>query len=304
MPGYYKGIGIQGKILGGNMKEKINCVRIGERDYPGRLSPLINKPEVLYYLGNLPDDNLPSAAVIGARACSNYGRVIAEDIGQTLSNAGIQVISGLARGIDTYGALGALKGKTPTYAVLGSGVNICYPAENAELFHEILNNGGGIISEYPPDTKPLSWHFPMRNRIISGLSDKIIVVEAKEKSGSLITVEWALEQGKDILAVPGRVGDALSSGCNRLIKTGAGIISSMETLLEEFYLEYQKNSQKMDELEGDLKIIYNCLELQPKSLNEIAIESKFDYGKVISLLLKLQQIGYVKQPVENYFVRG
>ena len=198
-------------------KQGIKVVSVNDRDYPAKLLPYDHRPEYLFYKGRLPDRDKPVVAMVGARACSNYGRKMARALARELSENGVQIISGMARGIDTYSQIGALEGGTPTFAVLGSGVDVCYPTENIELYNDILKNGG-IISEYPPGAGPIAWHFPLRNRIISGLSDKVIVVEAREKSGSLITVEWALEQGKDVMAVPGRVGEKLSDGCNRLIR--------------------------------------------------------------------------------------
>ena len=210
----------------------IKFVCIEDLEYPKRLLPYEHKPFFLYYRGKLPDMDRPIVSIVGARACSGYGRNMAKMLGEKLSDYGVQIVSGMARGIDTFAQLGALNGESATFGVLGCGVDICYPTENIELYENILKKGG-IISEYLPGTKPNSWHFPQRNRIISGISDIVVVVEAKEKSGSLITVEWALEQGKNIMAVPGRVGDKLSSGCNRLIKTGAGIVTSEKDILHE-----------------------------------------------------------------------
>ena len=193
-------------------KNNIKFVSVDDENYPEKLIPFDHKPYFLFYKGKLPDENATAVAMVGARACSNYGRNMAKKIGKELSERGVQVISGMARGVDTYSQLGAIEGGMSTYAVLGSGVDICYPVENIELYGDIINNGG-IISEYPPGSSPEGWHFPQRNRIISGLADKIVVIEARENSGSLITVEWALEQGGDVMAVPGRVDDKLSQGC-------------------------------------------------------------------------------------------
>ncbi len=285
---------------------KMNGIRVvkkGEANYPQKLMPYANKPEFLFYKGSLPDNGKASVAMIGARACSDYGRTMAKTIAGDLSAAGVQIISGMARGIDTYSQLGALEGNAPTFAVMGCGVDICYPAENMELYHNIIAHGGGIISEYPPGVEPKPWHFPMRNRIISGLSDKIVVIEAKEKSGSLITVEWALEQGKDVMALPGRVGELLSIGCNRLIKTGAGIVTSSEDILEELHMEKVAPDKKTVAVAEEFRPIYEALELQPKSLYEIMERADCDYTTAVSILLKLQLMGIIEQPVENYYVR-
>jgi DNA processing protein len=258
----------------------------------------------LFYKGKLPDDNIPTVAMVGARACSNYGRNMAKIIGKELSEKGVQIISGMARGIDTYSQLGALEGRTATFAVLGCGVDICYPTENVELYADIIKNGG-ILSEYPPGSAPEKWHFPQRNRIISGLSDKTVVVEAKERSGSLITVEWALEQGKDVMAVPGHIGERLSHGCNRLIRAGAGIITCVEDILLDLKFEvvHEADKEKPNEktLEKDFLLLYSELSLQPKNVYELIENTGIIYEKIVGMLLKLQLEGLIEQPYENYF---
>lgn len=288
----------------------INFVTVDDSDYPKKLMPYDHKPYYLFYKGRLPDESKPVMAMVGARACSDYGRKIARKMSKELSEKGVQVISGMARGIDTYSALGALEGMSPTFAVLGCGVDICYPTENIELYNDILKNGG-IISEYPPGDKPLPWHFPQRNRIISGLSDKIVVVEAKEKSGSLITVEWGLEQGKDIMAVPGRIGEKLSSGCNRLIKAGAGIITSVDDIAREIFPDFKyvvfrgEKHINIEEkpLEKDLGLLYSELGLRPKSVYELMENTGLEYGVLAEKLLQLQLMGLAEQTSENYFSR-
>ena len=210
----------------------IHVVERGERDYPARLLEIPDPPERLYVLGRLPEENLPSVAIIGARECSEYGSYVAARLGECMGRNGIQVISGMARGIDGIGQTAALDAGGSSFAVLGSGVDVCYPARNRRLY-ERLRERGGVLSEYPPGTPVLSRNFPPRNRIVSGLADAVVVVEAREKSGTLITVDMALEQGKEVYAVPGRVTDALSSGCNRLVKLGAAVLLDPEELAEE-----------------------------------------------------------------------
>lgn len=188
----------------------------GRADYPVRLGMIYDAPHILYYKGHLPDA-APSVAIIGARACSAYGRQIAEMFGRELARAGVQVVSGLATGIDTFGQRASAEAGGRTFAVLGSGVDVCYPRSNIGLYADTMIHGG-ILSEYPPGTKPSAGNFPVRNRIISALADVVVVVEARRRSGTLITVDAALEQNKDIMAVPGRVGDVLSEGCNYLLK--------------------------------------------------------------------------------------
>lgn len=210
----------------------IRVVERGERDYPARLLEIPDPPERLYVLGRLPEEKIPSVAIIGARECSEYGSYVAARLGECMGRNGIQVISGMARGIDGIGQTAALDAGGSSFAVLGSGVDVCYPARNRRLY-ERLRERGGVLSEYPPGTPALSRNFPPRNRIVSGLADAVVVVEAREKSGTLITVDMALEQGKEVYAVPGRVTDALSSGCNRLVKLGAAVLLDPEELAEE-----------------------------------------------------------------------
>lgn len=287
-------------------KDNIHFVCIEDKNYPQRLFPYNHKPYFLFYKGKLPDDSLPVVAMVGARACSGYGRNMAKNLARELSENNVQIISGMARGIDTYSGLGALEGRTPVFAVLGCGVDICYPTENIELYDNILKNGG-IISEYPPGSPPAAWHFPQRNRIISGLSDKVVVIEAKEKSGSLITVEWALEQGKDVMAVPGRVGDRLSSGCNRLIKNGAGLVTSAEDIMEELkYVVFNKANNKgaiEKTLEKEFLLLYSELSLQPKNIYELIEATGLKYERLVEMLLQLQLRGLIEQPSYNCYSR-
>ena len=209
--------------------------------YPARLKKLKNPPYGLYYLGNLPEEGVMAAAIIGARECSEYGRYMAEAFAGRLARAGVIIISGMARGIDGIAQQAAVDGRGATFAVLGSGVDVCYPVSNKPLYEEILRTGGGILSVFPPGTGPQKRNFPERNRIVAGLADLLLVVEARQKSGTWITVDMALEQGKNVYAVPGRLTDRLSDGCNLLIRQGAGIALSPEDLLQE--MRVLKNRQ-------------------------------------------------------------
>ena len=214
------------------MAENIHYIRRNSDYFPLRFEGLSAVPQGLYCIGSLPDDNIPSVAVVGARSCSSYGRKTAFALGKFLAEHGVQVISGMAMGIDSSAQEGALAAGGKTFAVLGCGVDICYPRTSYAVY-DALAVRGGIIAEVEPGTKPLAYNFPRRNRIISALSDIVIVVEAREKSGSLITVDCALEQGRTVYAVPGRLGDRLSDGCNYLIAQGAGILWSFEAVMEE-----------------------------------------------------------------------
>lgn len=212
-------------------RRRIRYVWAGETDYPKRLRQIEDPPFGIYVRGRLPEEKKPSVGIVGARMASAYGRRAARFFAGRLAAAGIQIVSGMARGIDGIAGRSALEEGNASFAVLGGGVDICYPEENRDLY-EALGERGGLISEYRPGVQPENRFFPPRNRLISGLSDLILVVEAKDRSGTLITVDRALEQGKDVWAVPGRIEDCCSSGCNRLIRQGAGIALSPELILE------------------------------------------------------------------------
>ena len=274
--------------------------------YPEQLRNIVDAPYSLYVKGKLPDFSKKRVAIVGARMCSDYGKTMAERIAEKLACCGAEVISGMARGIDAYGHIGALKAGGDTFAVLGCGVNVCYPRTNQKLYESILAKGG-IISEYPPDTEPIAQLFPARNRIISALSDVVVVVEAKERSGSLITADFALEQGKDIYAVPGRSTDALSQGCNNLIRQGAGILNSVEDFAKDLELcmkvdAVQENFNKLL-LEKDESLVYACLSLRPKSMEELLKKTGFEMPQMADVLQRLIQKDFITESFKNYYIR-
>ena len=216
------------------MKEKnIQILTIKDEDYPYLLKQIYDPPSVIYIMGNKKILSQNGIAIVGSRNCSLYGQKIAKYLSYQLAKKGIHIISGLARGIDTFSHIGTLQAKGKTIAVLGSGLDVIYPPENAKLAEKIVESGGCLVSEYIVGTKPLGEHFPARNRIISGLASGVVVVEASEKSGSLITVDFALEQGKNVYAVPGNINSPNSLGTNALIKQGAKIVTSIEDILED-----------------------------------------------------------------------
>lgn len=208
--------------------KKIKEIKLGEEKYPKKLEHIYAKPQNLYVLGNEKLLDEKSIAIIGCRECTKSGALNAYKFGYELAERGICIISGFARGIDTYAHKGAIAARGKTIAVLGCGLDIVYPAENLELYKEILLFGGAIISEYPLGSKPEKLHFPNRNRLISGLSDGVLVVEAKKRSGTLITVDYALEQGRDVYAIPGDISNSNSYGTNELIKEGAIPVTEIE----------------------------------------------------------------------------
>lgn len=288
-------------------EERIRQISSKSAEYPQKLNNYPKMPEILFAKGNLPDAKKPTAAIVGARACSPYGRIQAFRYAKILSSAGVQIISGMAYGIDAEAHKGALEGGTPTYAVLAGGVDICYPSGNRPLYARILRENGGILSEQPPGMRARNYFFPARNRIISGLADLVLIVEAREKSGSLITAQWALDQGKIVYAVPGPVNEALSMGCHKLIYDGAGIAYSPEILLRELGLNCEnkvKSPEKNDlGLASDLKLVYSCLDLRPKNLDHIIRKTGFSPGKTAGILGQLILMGLVKETGRQYYIR-
>lgn len=211
----------------------MNIIYYNDDRYPEKLRRIYAPPQKLYIIGNDKILNEKGIAIIGCRKPSKYGIEMAYKFAYELSKRGINVISGLARGIDSYSHLGAVHAKGKTIGVLGSGLNNIYPSENKKLCLEIIKNGGAIITEYEPKEKPLAMNFPARNRIISGLSEGILVIEAKQKSGTLITVDHGLDQGKDIFVIPGNITSENSYGTNELIKQGAKLVTNIEEIIEE-----------------------------------------------------------------------
>lgn len=275
-------------------------------DYPEKLKNYTNMPGQLYVKGMLPDLQKLSVAIVGARMCSTYGRIQAFRYAKAFSQAGIQIISGLAYGIDAEAHRGALEGGTPTFAVMGNGVDICYPARNRPLYERIIRTEGGIISEYPKGTRARNYFFPLRNRIISALSDAVLVVEAKENSGSLITAQYALEQGKMVYAIPGPVNEPLSKGCHKLIYDGAGIAYSPEILLAEWGMSNEKKAEDENEeekLSPELKAIYCQLGSCPRNMEELIIKSGFAPEKVANLLMELEMLGLAEEAGRHYYVK-
>lgn len=214
------------------LRNDISWTHLNCKDYPYRLKNIGDPPLILFYKGRLPDEERPCVAIVGARECSPYGEKTALMFAKELSSAGVQIISGMARGIDGISQRGSISVGGNTFGVLGCGVDVIYPEENKDLFEDILKDGG-ILSEFEPGTEPLRQYFPSRNRIISGLSDIVLVVEARKRSGTYITVTQALEQGREVFAVPGRITDALSDGCNNLIAAGAEIAVNSQTLMQD-----------------------------------------------------------------------
>ncbi len=282
-------------------------------NYPKRLRYIPDAPYGIFVKGRLPQDEMLSVAIIGARDCSEYGSFVAKQLGRFLGEKGVQIISGMARGIDGISQKAALEAAGISFGVLGCGVDVCYPSGNRNLYEALIEQGG-VLSTYLPGTQPNARLFPPRNRIVSGLADVVIVIEAREKSGTLITVDMALEQGKEVYVVPGRITDRLSDGCNNLLRQGAGIILSPEDFLEELVAMQKWKQPKLckeateivqEEVSPQLREIYNTLDLYPLSLPQIMEKLPDSYGQiqVNTALLKLCVEGKIQQLSPGFFCR-
>ena len=292
-------------------KEGIRVSFYGSSSYPSKLKHIPDPPMILYQKGEPIKENSLSVAVVGARNCSSYGKMMARNLGKELARNGITVVSGMARGIDGISQWAALEEGGKSIGVLGCGVQICYPPENFPLYQR-LERSGGVLSENLPYTKPAPGLFPRRNRLISGLADVIVVIEAREKSGTLITVDMALEQGKEVYCVPGRVTDDLSIGCNHLIKMGAGMIVSAEEFVEEICKQqnwsYEKQTEKQEEtLEKQEKLILEALDTTPLFMDEIIKrircnkKEEIPLQKLMEILLQLQIKQKICQEGQYYY---
>lgn len=288
-------------------KRGIGFISHVQEEFPEAVKNLLDYPYGLFYLGKLPQKGERLAAVVGARRCTNYGRKTAAELGEWMASYGISLVSGMACGIDGIAQSACLKAGGVSYAVVGCGVDICYPREHMQLYRELVGQGG-IFSEFPPGTSPLPFHFPMRNRLISALAEKVIVVEARKRSGSLITADLALEQGKDVLAIPGRLGDPLSEGCNHLISQGAGILADMEELFFQFGITEKRKAPPVEKMKKkniplatSENMVYICLDFQPISLTELIQKSKLPPQTVMSALTGLQIKDLAEETGKNYY---
>lgn len=293
-----------------NLKKlNISTVSFLSKHYPDLLREIYNPPYLLYLKGkkNLLKQNC--IAVVGSRNASYYGKKIAFKLSGQLAMAGFTIVSGLARGIDSYAHKGALAVGGATIAIMGNGLDVVYPRENYQLMKEISNNGL-LLSEYPPGTSPLKGNFPARNRLISGLSLGVVVVEASERSGALITADFALEQNREVFAVPGNINSAMSTGTNNLIKLGAKIVNRVEDVLEEFPAAILQRNIMKDGVITDNKLLpdktkNNILKLigtQPVHVEELLSESSLAINELYALLTYLEVEGHIKRLPGNYYV--
>ena len=296
-------------------KEKIAVIKKSSPNYPEILKEISGAPKQLYIRGELPGNHEMNFAIVGTRAASEYGKTLASKIAKELAELGFNIVSGLAIGIDTEAHLGALEGRGPagggagkTIAVVGSAIddNSIYPFSNLKLAKKIISSGGAVISEYAPGTKSEIWFFPERNRIISGLSRGVLVVEAPEKSGALITARLALEQNRDVFAIPGSIFSKNSAGTNALIKSGAKVVTSVDDILEELNMTELKAKRKSGEeesLSNEEKTILNIIDMEPIHIDKICETSKMAASQALSAVSVLEIKGIIKNIGSGKFAR-
>ncbi len=290
-------------------RKQYAILTLEDRNYPSYLRETFDPPCVLYCAGKVDALEELSVSVVGARKPTPYGRAVAEKLAYDLASCGLVVVSGLARGIDSIAHWGALQGGK-TVAVMGSGLDVIYPRENRKLFEKILETGA-VITEFPFKSSPLGYHFPMRNRIISGLSLAVIVIEATQRSGSLITARLALEQDREVMAVPGNTTSELSRGTNWLVKTGAKLVERWEDVVEEFppLLKDQLLAKKEERIPKTLpsvnpdeeKVLALLKTDEFTPVDELVEKTEFSVSEILSLSLQLELKGYISQsPGKNF----
>lgn len=285
-------------------------VNFDDETYPKNLLNIYDPPSILYHRGNLLPQDIKAIAIVGTRRASAYGLNIAKRLASELAGMGITIVSGMALGIDSAAHVGALETSGRTIAVLGCGVDIVYPPSNKQLMQEIIDHGA-VISEFPPGTEPENWRFPQRNRIISGLSMGVIVIEGHYNSGAMITAKLALDQGREVFAVPGNIEMEQSKGPHWLIKQGAKLVETVDDVLEELNIAkpqsrppFAVSNERIDlsSLPPDERKIIEVLSLEPKYIDNIAIESGLSIPQVSSLLLMLEIKKIVRQLPGKMFV--
>jgi len=274
--------------------------------FPELLKEIPDPPVGIFCIGTLPSDNTYKVAIIGSRKCSEYGLMAARKMAKPLAEAGVVIVSGMARGVDSMAHRGALLGGGKTIAVPGCGVDICYPSENKNLREEIIKNGC-VISEYPPGVKPTPAYFPARNRIISGLSKGVIVTEAGKKSGTLITVNQAIDQGREVFAIPGNISSKLSEGTNQLIRDGAIPVSDYTDVLFSLGISEDLTKPKTNSknnLASDEKQVYDSLNFEPVSIDMLMDLTDLDLGRVLYLCAQLEIRGLIRKLPGSRYVKA
>lgn len=338
----YKNLERAKKVIEDCQKKKIGIITMNDPIYPDNLRNIENPPSLLFYKGKKPRINKKLCiTMVGTRRLTKYGAAVSEHIAFELAGAGTCIISGLAKGIDYYAHRGALNAWGQTVAVMGCGIDYIYPYENRDLYNEIIEKGA-VFSEFLPGTPPLPKNFQFRNRILSGMSEGVVVVETPKKGGSLITVKWALEQGRDIFAVPGQISALQSEGTNDLIKQGAKLVTGAYDILEEYVYKYShkidlnslsakiffkepeqtvtaasaitqyetkdkpsvKVKQKPIVLNSTEQTVYDVLNHNPKDITQIVEEANTAFDKTVLALTSMQIAGHVSELPGGFYVRS
>lgn len=277
-------------------KQEINILTIQDANYPDQLRQSLKAPTILYYKGKLKDSNV-GVAVVGARRCSSYGKQVALEAADYLATRSIPVISGMAKGIDSYAHIACIKADGYTMAVVAHGLDQCYPKEHRELMQAIIETGV-VMSEYPPDTRPRQEYFPQRNALIAGLCSKVLIAEAGQKSGALITAQLAKEQGKELFVPPHDIYSLSGIGCNQLIANGATVYLHPKQLIDTAHhtleIEGKPSSTTLPELTGDEKKIGDCLTNAKKTIEDIERETGINQLKLLELLTMMELEGHIQ----------
>lgn len=281
----------------------IKLISFWDQGYPKRLAEIFDPPIVLHVLGEIPSDDNIFMGVVGSRNCNQYGKTACELITGDLARHGVVIVSGGAYGIDSVAHRITLVSNGKTIAVLGNGLDVPYPAPNAPLFKEIVESGGAVISEAPLGSKPSPYRFPVRNRIISGLSDGVLVCQAPVASGSLITANCALEQGKEVFAIPGNITEKKSSGCLKLLKEGAVLVDSAEDIFSEFGLTEEIQQPQLVFLDENEQKLYDLLSFEPVHIDYLIEKSGLDIKTVTTTLIMMEINGCVKSVPLNSYIR-
>ena len=296
------------------VEQGIRLISIDSEDYPKRLKHIKDAPPILFLKGEMMSGYRPTVSIIGARECSVYGANVAKRLGELFAEAGVAVVSGMARGIDSIAQSAAVDAGGYSLALLGGGVDVIYPKESGTLYRKLLKTGG-VMSEHAPGTEPRPHFFALRNRLISGLSDVVCVVEAKAQSGTLITVDTALEQGREVYAVPGRISDITSFGTNELIRQGAGIISDLDGFVADFMNAYsfatpdqkdggtnEKAAASCDFLSANEKLALKCADEDSVTADILALKTGLPAYELIGICVNLCQKGVFKSVGAGRFV--
>ncbi len=290
-------------------KHQVKVLSYWDKAYPEQLKSIYDPPAFLFYKGNIQLLDQPTMAVVGTRKPTGYGRMMTERFTKELVDKGFAIVSGFARGVDSVAHKTALKNGGPTFAVLGNGLDVIYPPENHELFEEMCRKGV-IMTEYPMGTRPDAGNFPKRNRIISGLSIGILITEAGQKSGALLTAFYGADQNREVFAIPGSIVSEKSVGVNDLIKKGAKLVQSIEDILEEFgdrfgseALLSTEKAAPIPDLNGSLKTIYDHLSSQPIHIDQLALQTHLSPSETLSSLLTLELMGLIRQMAGKMFIR-